>query len=98
MQAVLSADTQVVGLVGKNVFPLVRPMTFPPPAATLQRIAGTPQNSLRGDSGLQYDRVQLDAWGLSLADAQAVADACRKAINAAGHILERESDNFNDSA
>lgn len=95
---ILKADSGVAALVAGNVFPLIRPQNFKPPAVTAQNIQGVPANSLQGDSGLESYSIQVDCWALQYQDALALATACRKAINLAGHLLDRESDNFTDEA
>lgn len=91
----LIADPSVAAIVSDRVYPLVRPQSFPAPAVTLQRITVTPVNSL--DTALYSiaeNRVQVDSWDVTYMGARTLADACRAAINAAGHILDTELDNF----
>lgn len=90
---VLVAAGAVTTLVpASRITPLVRPQAISVPAITLQRISLTPNNHLRGDAGLDANRVQLDAYAETYAAARAVADACRAALVAAGHLLQTEFD------
>jgi hypothetical protein len=98
LRDILMADPAVVTLVVDRITPLVRTQDIGVPAVTLQLITGAPENHLQGDSGLQYNRVQLDAWAETYDGAEILAKLCRTAIVAGGFICDRELDNFDDTA
>jgi hypothetical protein len=96
--AVLKADSTVTGIVGSGsnakISPLIKSQGITPPAVTLQRISLTPQNHLRGNGGLDQVRIQLDAWCTTYDRARSLANACRNALETAGHVMESEIDNY----
>jgi hypothetical protein len=96
--AVLKAAPAVTAIVGEGVdariSPLIRAQTVAPPAVTLQRISLAPVNGLRGHAGLDDVRVQVDVWADSYAGARTLANACRAALQAAGHQMQSEFDNY----
>jgi hypothetical protein len=91
---VLLAAAPVTALVGTRISPLVRAQDLQLPAVTLQRVVVTPTNHLRGDANLDANRVQLDAYAATYAAARTLADACRDALVAAGHLLQTELDSY----
>ncbi len=92
---VLVAASVVTALVpAERITPLVRPQSITTPAITLQRISLVPQNHLRGDGDLDSNVVQLDVWAESYVSARAIADACRTALQTAGHVLTFENDDY----
>jgi hypothetical protein len=97
-RAVLVAAAGVTAIVGTGanarISPLIKAQGITPPAVTLQRVAMTPQNHLRGNGSLDYCRVQSDSWAVTYAAVRALADACRAAMEAAGHPLLSEIDNY----
>jgi hypothetical protein len=96
--AVLKSDATVTGIVGSGanakISPLIKSQGIDPPAVTLQRVSVVPQNNLRGNGGLDQVRVQLDAWATTYGGTRALASACRSALEAAGHPMESEIDNY----
>ena len=96
--AVLKAAPAVTAIVGAGtdarISPLMRAQAIQVPAVTLQRIALAPVNGLRGHMGLDDVRVQLDCYADSYAGARTLANACRNALQAAGHQMQSEFDNF----
>lgn len=92
---VLVAASAVTTLVpASRITPIIRPQSITTPSITLQRIATVPQNHLRGDGDLDLHTVQIDSWADSYASALAIADACRTAMQSAGHVLTLEVDNY----
>lgn len=92
-RAVLIAAAPVIALVpATRITPLIRPQTLSIPAITLQRVSSVPSNGLRGYAGLDDNLVQLDVYSDSYATSRSVADACRTALQTAGHIMNSEID------
>jgi hypothetical protein len=94
----LVADAGVTAIVGSGsnakISPLLKAQGISPPAVTLQRTSLVPQNHLRGNGNLDDCSVQLDAWATTYAGARALANACRSALEAAGHVMKGEFDNY----
>lgn len=95
---VLVAAPGVTALVGQRIAPFPHAQGTALPYVTLQRISLVPENHFRGDGDLDAVRVQLDAWATTRSEALAVAAACRTALQAAGHPLEDESDDYDPVA
>ena len=97
--AVLKADASVTAIVGSGsnarISPLIKEQSITTPAVTLQRVSTDPVNDLRGFSDLDDSRTQVDAWAESYAGARALANACRTALQNAGHLMLGEFDNYN---
>ena len=91
---ILLADATVSGFVGTRISPLTRAQDLALSAITVQRISTVPQNHLRGFGNLDGNRVQVDCWASTYAGARDLAEACRTAINAAGHLCLSEVDDF----
>jgi len=91
---VLVADAAVTALVGSRVSPLIKSQGVTPPAVTLERSQVDPQNHLQGWASLDYVQVEVRSWAQTFDQARQVADACRSAIESAGHLLANEFDNY----
>lgn len=96
--AVLRAAAGVTAIVGSGddckVSPLIKAQGISPPAVTVQRVATTPQNHLRGFGSLDQNRVQVDVWTAHRDEALDLASACRTAMQNAGHLCLGEFDNY----
>jgi hypothetical protein len=89
------ALTTIVGSgTNAKISPLIKSQGISPPAITLQRVAVTPQNHLRGNGGLDDSRVQADYWATTYDGVRALAAAGRAAMEAAGHPMQSEFDNY----
>lgn len=92
---VLIAAGAVTALVpAARITPVVRTQGFIAPAILLQRISTTPTNHLRGSGSLDANRVQLDIYAETYAEALAIGIACRAALTAAGHFFQLELDAY----
>ena len=93
---VLVADGTETGLVSTRISPVMMAQQTTLPAVTLTLVSTVPQNHLYGVPTLDANRVQLDVWASTYASAQAVATACRNALEAAGYQLELVSNDDHD--
>lgn len=88
---VLAADSTVVALAADRISPLDHKDTYP--AVVLTKISVDPVNALDGWAGLDYSIVQVDAQATTYAAADQLAQACRAALQTAGHLaLQSPSD------
>lgn len=95
---VLAVDPGVASLVSTRITPLLRTQDLALPAVTIRRITTSPINTLNDDAGMDDNRVQVDSWASTYAIAYATAQACRRAITAAGFPMNLELDDFNQEA
>lgn len=68
---------------GNRVYALVLPQDIAYPAISYQRISNGPVNSLDGHSGLDYVRIQVDAWSTKYWEAKLLAEEIRACMLAA---------------
>lgn len=80
LRARLIADAGVSALVGQRVYWMERPQGASLPAIVLQVISEDRPQHMKGFTGLDWARVQIDAWGLSYGDARGAAEAVIAAI------------------
>ncbi len=75
--AQLTSAADVAALVGTRVYPLIQPQPAIAPSIVYQVVIDTPLNTLDGCNAadIYQSRVQIDAYGNTYAEAQAVADA-----------------------
>lgn len=64
------------------------------PAITWQTIVGTPENYVDAPPTIEQVRVQVDAWALSLGQAQQVFDAARVALEDTGRNVMASNNGF----
>jgi hypothetical protein len=95
---ILSNDPGVTALVGSRITPFVRTQNLTLPAVTMQRITMQPTNALSGDANMDHTRMQVNSFAETYDQTTQVANACRRAIQAAGYLLSLEIDNFDDQA
>lgn len=93
---ILIADATVTGLVDDRISPVLKQQGIKYPVVTLDRTELTPTNHLTGDAGLDSVLVGVRSWATTYKEARQVADACRAAIVAAGHLMQSERDNYED--
>lgn len=90
---VLAADATVTGYVSTRIGPLLALQNTAFPYAVLTETTTEPVNDLGGHSGLDRCEVQVEIWARTVLDAEAIAAACRAAMETAGHIcLSRSSE------
>lgn len=98
VRGILVAASGVTDLVGQRISPATRDQAETLPNVTLELVTLVPQNHLNGAPTLDANRVQVDSWATTYAEAQAVADACRAALVAAGLVMESASGGFDSDA
>lgn len=81
LKSVLTNDAGVAALVTGRIYPLVLPQKPTYPAMTYQTVAGAPDMTLTGESGLVKDLFQVDAYGATYAAVKGLARAIRTALN-----------------
>lgn len=82
LRAALLASAPVVALVVDRISPQPLPQAETLPAVTLKKISDIPiARGQRGPSGLLDARIQVDAWGKTLTEAQTVADAIARTLD-----------------
>lgn len=92
---VLISASAVTSLVpSARIEPIRRTQATAIPAITLQRPSVVPENHLTGWAGLDGSLVQLDVFASTYAEARSIADACRTALQDAGHLMTLEVDGF----
>lgn len=91
---ILLADSAVTALVGERISPAMRAQGEDLPCIVLTQVSVTPTTNLDEPPSLDSNRVQLDAFALTYAQARNVVVACRAALEAGGVALESEFDNF----
>ena len=91
---ILVAASPVTALVGQRISPVERAQNTELPCVVLTRVSLAPTNSLATVPNLDSNRVQLDAYATTYAEARQVADACRAALETAGVTMEVEIDGF----
>lgn len=80
------AGAGVAALVGVRAYPAVRPQGSPLPALVYQLVSSPGAYHMGGVSGLRSARVQVDVYGASYAEGQAVADAVELALSGASGL------------
>jgi hypothetical protein len=91
---ILMAAGGVTTLVNTRVSPVQRAQDEALPCVVLTLVSAVPQNHLNGAPTLDANRVQLDAYADTYADAREVAAACRAALEVGGCVMDNEFDAF----
>ena len=89
---ILVAAGGVTALVDQRISPLIRAQDEVLPCITLTLVTTVPFNHLHGRPSLDENRVQVDSWAETYADARAVAYACREALESAGLVMSSETE------
>lgn len=84
VRAVLAIDSAVVALADDRISPLDHKDSYP--AVVLTKVSTDPVNCFAGWAGLDGNVVQVDAQAQTFEAADQLATACRRALEAAGHI------------
>lgn len=77
----LTANAGVAALVGDRVYPVKMPQKAAFPAIVYAKSGGARSHSNDGSSGFNRAVFALDCWAASLAQASAVANAVRLAVD-----------------
>ena len=78
----LATQTGISQLVGTRIVPDMAPKNMDYPRLVYTRITTTRPKVLQGVIGTARARFQIDAWGLTRASADGLADAVRQAVQA----------------
>lgn len=90
---VLLADAAVVALVATRVYPKTLPQAPTFPAITFQRISRVPMaDKLDAPGTLARPRVQVDVWGKTDTEVDALATAVRHRLNGFKGTVAGEGD------
>jgi len=89
VHSLLSTSPGVMALAGERVSPGARPQGEPLPAVTYLVASRWGDREWSGTTGLRSARVQVSAWALTDADADALGAAiCERLIDFAGRVGE----------
>lgn len=93
VRAVLVASGAVTALVpASRIQVLMRTQGLGVPAITLQRVATTPFNHLRGNGALDANLVQIDFYGTNYTDLRTIANTARQALEAVPNLMSMQSE------
>ena len=81
IRAILAATTAVTTMVSTRIYAGILPQNPTYPAITIQPITYDSSNTLKGSGNLQWDRLQIDAWGETYASTDGVYKAVITALN-----------------
>lgn len=81
IRSILIANEAVGALISKRVYVGILPQKPTYPALTIQPITHNPDNDLAGPGDMQWDRLQIDAWGNTYAAAAELYKAVIDALN-----------------
>jgi hypothetical protein len=76
-----SPANAVQALISTRMYPVVLPQNVTFPAASYTTISAVRGHTMQGPDNLPAQRVQIDAWALTYAQARALADAIRERID-----------------
>ena len=81
VRAILAADSAVAALVGARIYIGPLPQAPAYPAINIYLITHNPDNHLAGPGSLKWERLQVNAWGATYAEADKLIKAIAAAIN-----------------
>ena len=80
LRAYVLSDATVAALVNSRMYPVKLPQNVTYPALSYNQVSGVRIYDLCGPTGRAKPRISINSWGESYADARALADAVRRAI------------------
>lgn len=80
LRARLVNNGPVAALVAQRIYWVDRPQGQPLPAITLQTISEQREQHFAGFDGMDVSRVQIDVWGTSYGEVQAIKEAALAAV------------------
>jgi hypothetical protein len=81
LYARLNGDTAIAALIAGAIYPLQSPKEAVAPFIVWQRVSGVPlPRALDAESAITSARVQIDSYGVTYAQARALADAVRACL------------------
>lgn len=81
INARLSSWPALAALIADRLYPMEAPQNAPAPYVIYQRITGSRLRSIQGVSGQANPQFQIDAYGITYAQAKAVAAQVRLALD-----------------
>lgn len=82
LMTVLLGASAITSLVGTRIWPGSVPQGEALPSLVVNRISGRPLYADDGETGLEENRVQLDCYGLTYTDAEALRAAVQSTLSA----------------
>jgi hypothetical protein len=99
----LLADASITAVVGARVTPSSTAQGTALPALTLHGVSGAPLYADDGEVGLNDDRVQIDCWAITYAEARDLSDLVKSRLSAAQDVSQGDTtfiymllDNYQD--
>ena len=81
LRAYLAAHAGLAALVGGRIYPIRLPQGTGLPAVCYRRVSGVRKHNVNGLTLVARPRFQFDCWAYSYAEAKAVAEEVRQALN-----------------
>lgn len=78
--SLLSADSNVSGLVGTNIFPIYATQNTPAPYIVYRRITGLSINGIGGELGMTNGRFQIDVYSSTYTQAKLLSGYVKTAM------------------
>lgn len=94
LYAAINDDAAVTALVADRIYPLVAPDSAAVPYVTYQVIAGESHNKLVGAPDTERKVIQVNCISNTYANAKAVAEAIKAAINVSVGYCTSEGDDY----
>ncbi len=81
---------------GGRVWPVLAPQDSALPRITFQRVSNAPVNDLRGHSGMDIVRVQVDVWAADYLSGKHLATTVRDTLSSSGikHLFLSDLDDY----
>lgn len=81
LRTYLLADSTISNLIGTRMYPVVLPQSPTYPAVSYSTISAQRGHNMQAPDGLAAQRIQVDAWALTYAQARSLSDAIRNRID-----------------
>jgi uncharacterized protein DUF3168 len=82
LRTFLLADPAISAAVGnERIFPIVLPHGITAPSVVYNRVSGIGDHHMQGASGLYQTRFQIDAWGMTQALANGLANMLKDRLD-----------------
>lgn len=79
--SILSADLDIITLIGTRIYPLILPQDAILPAITYARVSTERESAFVTDPGLSTARIQVDIWATSALNGMAISEKVRVALH-----------------
>jgi hypothetical protein len=81
IRAILAATSAVTNITSTRIYVGILPQSPTYPAITIQPITFDPDNAVAEENSLKRDRIQIDCWGETYADADGLYRVAISALN-----------------